>query len=204
MDETTGVITTSGSNSANVGTVHMTMTSNKNLIVGTGTNGDGPGYYYEMDIIQKEVPGTTYSDADVRNKSWVYHELEVGGNNGWKYGNGTIDAAGAMTISSETTPSGTTTPGATGATIAVNTNGVVTVTGGPGAESLLTYQGFLSADKKTIVGTFTDDWGGGDIRYRLMIIQVTGQTYTAGTFPALTAATHTLACGAMPFWIHYH
>jgi hypothetical protein len=67
---------------------------------------------------------------------------------------------------------------------------------------MATYQGFMSDDKKTIVGTFTDGDAGSEC-YHLMIIQITGQTYTAGSLPAGTLSTHVVGSGAMPFWIHY-
>jgi hypothetical protein len=64
-----------------------------------------------------------------------------------------------------------------------------------------TYQGFLSADKKTIVGTFTEE----GTKYRLMIIQITGQTYTAGPLPAGISAQHMLVVGVTPapLWFHF-
>jgi hypothetical protein len=196
MNPSTGVITQTGGSAANADTDHMTMTSNKNFAAGTATNGDGPGYSYHLVILQKEVTGTVYSAADLQSKSIVYHQLEVGAASRWRYGTGTIDGTGALTTSSETTPSGTTGTHVTGWTASVDGNGVVSMSGG-GAE---TFQGFLSDDKKTLVGTFTE--GTGTI-YKLIIIQVTGQTYTAGLLLSGTLFTHVLGCGAEPFWVHY-
>jgi hypothetical protein len=174
----------------------MTMTSNKNFVVGTGTNGTTPNFSYQLAIAQKEVSGTSYTNADVQSKSFVYHQLSVGTNNRWEYGAGTTNATGAINISSATKPSGTDTPGDVGATISVDGNGVVTMSG----TGMATYQGFLSDDKKTIVGTTTDS----GTNYQLMIIQITGKTYTAGPLPAGTSAVHMLAVGApiAPFWVH--
>jgi hypothetical protein len=175
----------------------MTMTSNKNFVVGTGTNGTTPNFSYQLAIAQKEVSGTSYSATDVQSKSFVYHQLSVGTNNRWEYGAGTTNATGAINISSATKPSGTDTPGDVGATISVDGNGVVTMSG----TGMATYQGFLSDDKKTIVGTTTDS----GTNYQLMIIQITGKTYTAGPLPAGTSAVHMLACGSTPapFWLHF-
>jgi hypothetical protein len=66
------------------------------------------------------------------------------------------------------------------------------------------FQGFLSSDKKTIVGTSAESVSGGT-RYALMIIQITGQTYTAGPLPVGISAAHMLAVGASPapFWVHF-
>jgi hypothetical protein len=186
-----GVITESG---ADKGTeTHMTMTSNKNFIA--GTEGATGGSNAKLIIAQKEVSGTSYATGDVQGKSFVYHQLQVSSTYKWQYGMGSTDSTGAINISSETDPSGTTTPGDAGSTISVDANGVVAMTG----TGMTTYNGFLSADKKTIVGTYTDDSN----KYRLMIIQITGQTYTAGLLPAGVWDSHMLGSGAMPFWVHY-
>jgi hypothetical protein len=196
MNETTGVITQSGYNAANAGTDHMTMSLNKNFAAGTATNGSGPGlgYSYQLVIVQKEVPGTTYSATDLENKSFVYHQLEVGDDSGWSYGAGTINAIGLVTISSTTNSWGSGTPGPVGIML-VDGNGVVT------QDNDESFQGFLSDDKKTFVATNN---GGGSPE--LLIVQITGQTYTAGTLHASTSAIHTLgrgSSGSSAFWIHY-
>jgi uncharacterized repeat protein (TIGR02543 family) len=194
-----GVISQSGYNAANAGTDHMTMTSNKNFAAGTSTNGDSPNYKYQLSIMQKVVTGTSYSNADVQSKSFVYHQLRVGSDNEWEYGTGTTGVAGAITVTSATRPSGTDTPGAVG-TMSLDSNGVVTMSG----TDMAIFQGFLSDDKKTIVGTQTSS-GTGHTNYGLMIIQVTGQTYTAGLLPAGISAAHMLAVGSTPapFWLHF-
>ncbi|HEY5580020.1 MAG TPA: carboxypeptidase regulatory-like domain-containing protein [Rhodoferax sp.] len=188
-----GVISETGVNAGSQ--VHMTMTSNKNFIAGTGSDGTS-----QLRIAQKVVPGTVYSNADIQNKTFVFHQLSVGSQYKWTYGAGTVDGTGQINISSQTDPSGTTLPGAQG-TISVDSSGVVTMSPG-----MATFSGFLSDDKKTIVGTYTDDAGGGNIRYRLMVIQITGQTYTAGPLPAGTLFAHMLAVGntaPAPFWLHF-
>lgn len=187
-----GVVSESGINSADH--VHNTMTSNKNFIAGTGTNGDG----YQLRIAQKVVPGTVYSNADLQNKSFVFHQLTIGTNSYWEYGAGTTDATGLVTISNATAPSGPRTTGTTGDRLSVDGNGFVT------SSTDTSFHGFLSADKKTILrtATYTDS---GNQSYALMIIQITGQTYTAGPLPAGTSAAHLLGGGSAPapFWIHY-
>lgn len=184
-----GVIAESGVNAGSQ--VHMTMTSNKNFIAGTGSDGSS-----QLRVVQKVVPGTVYSSADLQNKSFVFHQLSVGSQYKWSYGVGTIDATGLFTTTSETDPSGSVTPGAQG-TLSVASDGTVTM-------SSANYVGFLSDDKKTIVGTYTNDNGGGNVQYRLMIVQITGQTYTAGPLPAESSVAHMLAGGVAPapFWVH--
>jgi len=188
-----GVITQTGADAASQS--HATMNAGKNLIVETGTAGSR----YQLAVWQKVVTGTTYLAGDVRNKSWVMHELTAGTTkNFWKHGKGATDATGKITISSETDPWGTDFPGATGVTMTLYASGEVALTGG----DLDTYQGFLSNDKKTIVGTYTDDSGESDIRSRLMIIQFTGKVYTAGPIPDGLRGNHMLSCGAANFWVH--
>jgi hypothetical protein len=191
-----GVISEGGTGAGD--DVHMTMTSNKNFIA--GTSGAAGGSNAKLMIAQKEVSGTSYATGDVQSKSFVEHLLSVGGSNGWEYGVGTTSAAGEVTISSETNVwNGTTTPGDTGVSMSVDGNGVVTMSAGGGMDN---FHGFLSDDKKTIVGTVTET---GKTNYRLMIIQITGQTYTAGSLPVGTLDAHMLAAGATPapFWLHY-
>jgi hypothetical protein len=187
-----GVIAESGANARN--NVHMTMTSSKNFVAGTGTNSHGDILLW---IMQKAVPGTVYQNADLQNKSFVYHQLEVGSTYGWRYGAGTLDSGGAITMTSETLPSGTQMPGATGSAFSVNADGIVTMSGAANAS----FGGFLSNDKKTIVSTSTDSGS-----YRLNITQITGQTYTAGPLPSGVSAAHIFAGGTTspaPFWAHW-
>jgi hypothetical protein len=198
MNPSTGVITQSGYDASNAGTGHMTMTSNKNFAAGTSTNGDSPNYKYQLAIMQKVVTGTSYSNADLQGKSFVTHELDVSntpGDSGWSYSAGTIDGTGLATISSGINSWGN--PSSGTATISVDANGVVTQNNYP------SFQGFLSADKKTIVVTSSSN--GSSPSPQLMIIQITGQTYTAGLLPAGISAQHMLAGGVTPapFWLHF-
>ena len=186
-----GVISESGVNGGNQ--VHMTMTSNKNFIAGTGSDGNS-----QLRIAQKLVPGTVYTNADVQSKSFVIHGLSVGGGwDGWQYAAATTDSTGLVTITSgNDSSSGPYTPGVTTMTVSVNSSGIVTMSGKASLHA------FLSADKKTIVSTDTSSGGG---VFTLSIFQITGQTYTAGPLPAGTSAAHMLTCGSTPapFWLHF-
>lgn len=188
-----GEISGSGLNEADQ--VHMTMTSNRNLIVGTGTASGK-----QLRIMQKMVPGTAYSNADVQGRSFAYHQLGVGeaAYAGWEHGTGTTDAAGLMTLTTAYDPAGPLTTGATGITLSVNESGVVTMS--PGKD---TFRGFLSDDKRTIVGTQSSP--GGSV-LTLVVFQIIGQTYPAGPLPVRISASHMLAGGSTspaPFWLHY-
>jgi len=177
-----GVITESGTSADT--SVHMTMTSAGNFIAGTGNSSSGS--YPQLRVIQKVVPGTVYSNIDdIKNKSFVFHEMIIGSSTKWHYGSGATDAARAVTLTSQTDPSGiTTTPDTAWGTMSVDVNGVVTMSG----TGMASYQGFLSDDKKTIVGTYTNG-----TTYRLMILQMTGKTYSAGPLPESTWKSSILA-----------
>ncbi|PKN50963.1 MAG: hypothetical protein CVU55_14570 [Deltaproteobacteria bacterium HGW-Deltaproteobacteria-13] len=186
-----GEITLTGGGST---AAHMTMAANKRFAAGTETSGGGN---YCLQVLQKAA--ASYSGTDVQSKNFVYHQLEADGANSlWRRGIGTTSSAGAINISSETTPAGDTTPapGDVGSTISVNSSGIVTMSG----TGMATYQGFLSYDKKTIVGTFTDG-----TNQKMMIIQITGRTYSYDGLPANIQAMHMLAVGdaPAPFWAHW-
>ncbi|PKN38980.1 MAG: hypothetical protein CVU62_01920 [Deltaproteobacteria bacterium HGW-Deltaproteobacteria-2] len=188
IDETTGEI--SETDNAIPTDSHYTMTSNKNFIAGTGPGSVGN----QLFVIQKVVSGTSYANADVQSKNFVFHQLNVGSSNKWQYGAGSTDGTGAVTLSSQTDPSGTETPGAVGATMSVNGSGIVEMSGMDDS-----FEGFLSADKKTIVGTITESGG---TEYHMMIIQITDGQSSSTSQIAGTSFIHTLATGADDFWSH--
>ncbi len=189
FDHSSAVIIQSGDS-----TVNMTMTSNKNFIAGTSGAGTSPSL-----IIAQKVGASYSSDSsDVQNiSSFVFHELSAGNSNEWGYGAGSTDGSGAVTMSSETGPFGVVTPRI--GVIIYSSNGVVTMSGG-GMDS---FNGFLSDDKKTIVGTYTYT-DGSVINYKLMIIQITAPTtFTAGPLPAGASVGHLLAWGYYKAWNYF-
>ena len=178
-----GVITASGSGSNLPPNLNLTMTSNKNVIAGTSYDSGNPTIgAADLWIFQKVVSGTTYSSADVQNLSFVFHELYNSTTNepSWQYGTGTTNASGVVTFTSLTNPTGPQTPPSSPGTLSVDSSGNVTQSGDTN------FNGFLSADKKTIVAT--DTTNGSD--YNLFIIQITGQTYNAGPLIAGTWTQH--------------
>jgi hypothetical protein len=191
IDTTTGVISETDNTVPTY--AHYTMTANKNFIAGTTTGDDGSD---QLIIAQKLVPGTVYTNADLQSKSFVFHQLNVSStlaNNKWEYGTGSTSSTGVITISSQTTPPGTTGTNISGVTISVDGSGVVSMSDNA------TYNGFLSADKKTIVGTVTKG-----TEYHMLIMQITdGQSSTTSNI-AGTSYGHMLAAGAdpAPFWLH--
>ncbi len=267
-----GVVTPSGTTASDLGISHMTMTSSKNLVAGTGTSTDSS---YQLAVMQKEARGTlsaaldssstsfyvnnltmpsgstivqidseqisgtynsvthqftnctrgsnsttaaahlqdaevalVYSLADVQNKNFVYHQLQVGKINQWEYAAGQTDAGGAIRLTSLTSPSGSASdmPKALGVTFVLNTaTGRVDMSGTVYAS----FQGFLSDDKKTIVGTFTDnitdssavDTGQND--YHLIVFQMDDQTYPSGALSAGTYVAHLLGIGSQFGWSYF-
>lgn len=184
-----GVVSESGVNGGD--NVHMTMTSNKNFIAGTAGNGR-----HQFRILQKVVSGTSYSNADLQNKSFVMHGLTISsGYNAWIRMDGTTDANRMISFSNDIDPDGNRGPQLNVGTLSVDGTGTVTFDTLPG------FKGFLSADKKTIVVTSTEIKGTSTY-YDLWIIQITGQTYAAGDLVG-TSSGHMLGVGNANFWAHY-
>ena len=189
--DASGVITESGTGGN--AKAHYNMASNKKLVAGTADNSS-----IQMIIVQKYVSGTSYTNSDIDSRTFVIHQLMVGSDNMWEYASGSTNTDRVINLSSVTNPGGTTAPGDSG-TIVVAPGGYV------GIDSLSSFEGFMSSDKKTIVGTYTDNNGVGD-DYHLMIIQITtDQNTTAGSLPSVTSFGHMLDAGASPapFWAHY-
>ena len=97
-----------------------------------------------------------------------------------------------MNITSETTPSGSAPAPGTIGKISV-TNGSASSSGVVTLDSVPTFKGFLSDDKKTIVATETDGTS-----YILTVIQITGKTYSEGSPPDSISNVHMLASGTSP------
>ena len=204
-----GVITQTGANAVENGG-HMTMNSNKNFAAGTGTNGTS----YQLMIAQKEdvavpatppatLPTTHYSTLDVQSKSFVVHSLSVGGTNEWRYGNGSTSPAGLIAMEAEADSAGGAATTLDGWTLALDRYGYVTRTDAAGL--LTDFQGFLSADERTIVGTYSV--GGTD--YRMIIIQlnstqpVTEMTGSSTNHILAGPDAANLAGGTSPIWAYH-
>ncbi len=186
--DSTGVITEGGTLADT--SVYMTMASDKTFIAGTSSGG---GSNSAMRIAQKEVPGTSYANADVRSKSFVFHQLYAGGENSWYYGAGTTDSGGVITISSQNCSSGSScgSTGVTTMTMSVGSDGTVTNSGDSSWQ-----HGFLSADKRTIVAVLTDSTPA----YALFVIQITNGQSSSVSQVAGTAYSHMLDSGTSPYW----
>lgn len=177
-----GVVTQTGNHAT---ASHMTMSSNKKFMAGTGGTRN-----YQLTIAQKEPKNLAgYTANDAYEKDFVFHSLNVGTVNEWRYGSGYTDDTGliAQEVGSELS-SGTVGETLAGQTLVVEPDtGVVTIQENPN------FKGFLSADEKTIVGTtFVEPTEEGAVgTYTLMVIQINaiGQ---AATFTG-SSVNHLLA-----------
>lgn len=136
-------------------TFHGVMSQDKNMIVGTYTDGDGG---YGLIIFQKS--GGTFSQSDLTG-TWNFHLLTSGDSPqaqfiGWAYGTGNIDSSGNATGGSITRSNGDSSTG--GADIlSITSSGVVTGTVDP------SFHGVMSQDKSMMVATMNDGGGGYDL-----------------------------------------
>jgi len=146
-------------------TSHNVMSSNKTLIIGSNTISAS---VQEIRIIQKADVLVTFSDSDLMSKSFVFHQLASGAEDGWVRGAGSIDAARQVTITSIIDSAGGGTIPAVD-TLSIDANGVVTSLNEPN------FQGVMSLDKTLIVGTTKDVTG---TSFQLRVIQVSGGTFT--------------------------
>jgi hypothetical protein len=158
-------------------------------------------------LLDAEV-ALVYSLADVQNKNFVYHQLQFGKIDQWERAVGQTDADGAIRLTSLTSPSGAASdmPKALGVSFIMETaTGRVDMSG----TIYASFEGFLSDDKKTIVGTYTDnitdpsavDTGQND--YHLIVFQMEDQIYPAGALPAGTSVAHLLGIGSQFGWGYF-
>lgn len=142
---------------SSVGTITMNgtatyngfMSADKKLMTATMTDGGGGG---GLSIAQKVVAGTTYSKADLQG-TWQLHDILVGSENRTEHGIMTIDARGNITFSNMVKDNGGTFNDP-GVALSISLDGIVTFGG-----VFQDFHGFLSADKKLVIGTQSDDSG---------------------------------------------
>ena len=139
-----------------VATYNGFMSADKKLMVTTMTDGGGGG---SLSIAQKVVVGTSYSKADLQG-TWQLHDILVGSENWTEHGIMTIDASGNGTISNMVKDNGGTFNNPGTIALSISLDGIVTF----GTD----FHGFLSADKKLVIGTKGDDSG---LAYSLVVLQ---------------------------------
>jgi hypothetical protein len=142
---------------------------------------------YSLVVGRKRDAGVTWSNADIRDRTFALHSLREGVD-GWRYGVGAIGSNGVVTITSAIGPSLTSvaSPPPDGATLSVDGEGFVSDGG--------SFHGFLTDDKDTIFAVHTDNG-----RYVFTVLQFTGGTFAqrdlAGTWGFSSISTN-----AWPIW----
>lgn len=153
------------------------LASNKRFAVAT----DNDDFFnYSLIVVRKRDASVTFSDGDIRGKSFTYHQLYGGPDNVWTYGFGSIDSLGSVTLDNAVEPSGTL-PGyplVDITTLVVDSAGIVT---NPPDND---FYGWLTHDKNTIFALIDDPVG--HSMYQFIVIQFLGHTYAqedlAGTW----------------------
>lgn len=160
----TGVVTEGGANGDP--DFHGQMSSNKLLVI--GKKGSPGGTSAGVMVFRKRT-GTTFTSADLANKTFTGHSLDSGTDNTWVYVSGTTDGSGLITITSRVFPSGPEPPPySSPGTISVSSAGIVTDSG---VDS--TFYGLMTDDKKVIFYIVTT----GINTYEFGVLTITGQTY---------------------------
>ncbi len=153
----TSIVSSSGVITMNeVASYNGFLSFDKTLMTSNMTDGGGGGM---LSIVQKMVVGTTYNIADLKG-TWQLHSLSVGSENWTEHGIMTIDASGNGTISNMVKDDGGAYFNTGTKALSISHDGVVTF----GTD----FHGFLSADKKLVIGTKSDDSGHA---YSLVVLQ---------------------------------
>jgi hypothetical protein len=143
---------------------HSYLSTDKDLIVGTTARNS----LYTLVIDQKAISGTNYSSSDFQG-TWQTHYLVGGGDwTGWVHSTSTIDNSGNYTIDNLVKSDGNSNV-STG-TFSISSDGVITI------GEVITYNGFMSPDKKLMVTNMTDGGGGGGLAITQKV--VTGTNYS--------------------------
>ena len=169
-------------------TFHGKMSSGKNLIVGTSTQGTS----FALHIFVKRVPGVTFSSADLASKPFKYQRIYSGASLAWEKATGSTNASGQITLTSKEDSSGPLgLPAPNYTSISVDSTGIVTIFDEP------TFSGVMSPDKKIIVGTSMDAAG----KYSLRVLQMRGQTYTQADLAGVNVA-YAFHSDSVSSWAH--
>ncbi|MFA7404948.1 MAG: fibronectin type III domain-containing protein [Pelobacteraceae bacterium] len=169
------------------------MAANRKMIVG---NSSPDGTSQSLVILQKQVPGITFSNAgDLQGfgntggggRRFVYHQLSSGFNQEWEAAAGQIGRDLSIKYTSVNAPSNHALPGDKASMVNISTDGIVTesrTTVLPQPAAVID-KGIMSADKSVIIGTATDS-SGASPRYILRIYQLI--TMIANDSNSFTAA----------------
>ena len=185
----------------------------KDLMVATTTLGGGERV---LAILQKSVPGISFSDADIRGTGrlvagplpFVYHQLSAGLLPEWEHASCQVGQDQGVTYVSLTGPAPRPLPGGGSkvVTLSITSGGLVSETPYPGVvpqPAALMTQGVMSADKLTVVATATDLSGRPLLRIMQMVhppaVPLNVSSYQAGELSG-NYAFHELFGGGSPGW----
>ena len=151
------------------------MSPNKQLVI--GKRGSAGSSSAALRVYRKRT-GTAFSNTDLVNIPFAFHQLNSGLDNSWFYGVGSTNGSRQLTVTSGVGPGGPDTPPPPNFdTMSVSSAGIATLANDT------SFYGLMTDDKKVI---FTIDGGINSGDYSLIVITVTGQTYTqadyAGTY----------------------
>jgi predicted RecA/RadA family phage recombinase len=165
------------------------MSSNKLMTVGTASFNS---MTRSLQIAVKQVPGVTFSSADIRSVPCVFSNLGTGAVKGWTFETGMLNAAQQITFNSIISDNGVQTPPpANSITLAITSDGIVTRSD---TTSVSSYQGVMTPDKKLIIATFSIGNS-----HRLEITALGGQTFTTADL-AGNWRVHGITSETAPMW----
>lgn len=151
-----------------------------------------PTFAYALTVARKRDDTVSFADDDIRGRSFAHHALRAGADGEWRYGTGSIEVQGVVSIDFAMGPGLDSVPPRPphGATLVVDAAGIVSDGGA--------FAGFLTADKNTLVSVFTDP-AEGTPSYQLAILQFTGGTFTQADLQGEWAFS-SLAGNVSPSW----
>jgi hypothetical protein len=149
------------------------------MIIGNASP-DGSSQF--MAILQKRVPGVTYTNAgDLQGfgntggggRRFIYNQIASGSRQEWEFASGQIGRDQKTEYTIFNAPSNPVKPGNKASIFSITSDGVVTesLAGAVPQPSVVIDKGFMSADKSVVVGTATDTSGAGT-KYVLRIYQL--------------------------------
>lgn len=178
---TTLTIDSTGTVAQAAGQFHGVLSTGKTLLAATSSlNNSVP----ILLVMQKRVPGVTYSDADIAGTGstppgtgplpLAYQQISVGSGEEWEYAVGQAGKDRQVKYSTFLSPSGAIKPGDKASLLSITPDGIVTETptGVLPAPTVVLPHATMSSDKTLMVGTATD-MRGGNPRYVLRLVRIT-------------------------------
>ena len=187
----------------------------KDMLVATASPG---GSYRLLVILQKSVPGISFSAADIKGTGrlvagalpYVYHQLSSGALSEWEHASCQVGQDQGVSYISLNAPTPRLLPGGGSkvVSLSITVDGIVTENPYPGVlpqPAALMTQGVMSADKMAIVATATDVNGAPVLRVVQLVhppaVSLTVSSYLLGDL-AGPYGFHALDGAASPGWAY--